>query len=224
MDHARELEQFVYSVSHDLREPLRGIQTYARFLQEDSAAQLDATGVERLTAMTSACGRMERMIEALLQYSRLGGGVDVRPCELAPLVDEARHDLRDLLQRRRAIVEVGALPRVLCDRIRTIELLRALIENAAIYSTRERPRVRIGAEQGRIFVEDDGIGIEPRHHEAVFEMFRRLHGRDEYDGGIGAGLALARRIAEAHGGELTVDSASGEGSTFSFSMERAARD
>ncbi|WP_210517383.1 ATP-binding protein [Hymenobacter terricola] len=232
-----ELDSFAYVASHDLKEPLRGIHNYAVFLLEDYAAQLDAEGVSKLETLVRLSQRMEGLIEGLLQLSRVGR-LDVVMAETD--LNEALADVLDLLQPRleqtcTTVVVAGLLPTMSCNRIRIREVFNNLLTNAMRYNNQPEKRVTIGlapaAARGPkgtgspadfyVFaVQDNGIGIAPRHHENIFKLFKRLHAQDQYGGGTGAGLAIARKMVEKHGGELWVDSEAGQGATFLFSLSR----
>lgn len=221
-----ELERFTYTVSHDLRSPLITIRGFASSLRRD----LDRGDTERLDddlgRIEGAVARMEALLSDLLRLSRVGHAAG--PPETVGLTDAAR-DAVALVAG--AIGESGAevvlppdLPAVHADRGRLVELLQNLIENAAKYRQPGRPlRVEVGAvtEHGQVaaFVQDNGIGIDPRYHERVFGLFDKLDSKSD---GTGVGLAVARRIVEVHGGRLWVESGgAGEGATFRFTLPAA---
>ncbi len=232
----RELAAFAFAASHDLKEPLRGIHNYATFLLEDYAERLDETGRDRLQVLVRLSQRMENLIDVLLYYSRLGQTeLDAKPTDLNELVTREIELFN--LSRPQAGLEFRRprpLPVVSCNPTLVRELLGNLITNACKYNERDRPWIEIGylapAERAHRFpergphgpvlfyVRDNGIGIQPRHQEAIFRLFKRLHSRDRYGGGTGAGLAIARRIVERHDGQIWVESIPGEGSTFYFDL------
>lgn len=222
----RELDDFVYVVSHDLKEPLRGIRAYCEILLEDFEEQIDREGTDRLRAMTAMCDRLETQIGDLLTYYRVGReNPAVARVDLAAVVDGQVAALRPFLDRRNGEVRVkGALPTVHGHPMLLGMVLGNLIGNGLKYNRSRRPTVEIGAvdmDRSTIYVRDNGIGIAREHHEAIFAMFRRLHGRKEYEGS-GAGLAIVRKIVEGYGGRIWVESEPGSGSTFFFSLPRAA--
>ncbi|MCY1016864.1 ATP-binding protein [Pyxidicoccus sp. MSG2] len=234
-----ELESFSGTVGHDLKEPLRGIQQYTAFFLEDHEATLDAEGREHLHAVGWLARRAQAMLEDLFEFSRLGrlelawGETDMQE-----LVDEVLITLSARLREGRAEVRLPRrLPRVSCDAVRIHQVWANLISNAAKYQAAEPHWVELGyfgpgeSRPGPadrpgapyvFYVKDPGIGIAPQFHETIFEMFRRLHPAQAYGGGSGAGLAIARRLVRLHGGELWVDSAPGQGSTFYFTLGRGA--
>ena len=229
-----ELDSFAYVASHDLKEPLRGIHNYSIFLLEDYADQLDADGVSKLRTLVRLSQRMEALIESLLQLSRVGRlDLDVRPTALNELVAEAVDLLAPRLEQTRTTVTVaGPLPVVACDPVRLGEVFNNLLTNAMRYSDQPEKHVTVGlapagvvgprgadpAAYHTLYVRDRGIGIDPRHHENIFRIFKRLHGPDKYGGGTGAGLAIVKKMVERHGGEVWVDSQLGAGTTFYFSI------
>jgi len=232
-----ELDSFAYVASHDLKEPLRGIHNYSLFLLEDYADQLDADGVHKLQTLVRLSQRMEGLIEGLLQMSRAGRmEMVLNEVDMNELVAEVLDLLQPRLDQTLTHVTVhGPLPHVVGDRVRLQEVLNNLLTNTMKYSDEGLKTVSIGAVQpgapvpGRainsadfhiFYVQDAGIGIDPKHHENIFKLFKRLHGQDKYDGGTGAGLAIAKKMLEKHGGSLWVDSALGQGATFYFSLPK----
>ncbi len=216
----RELDDFTYVASHDLKEPLRGISAYCHILLEDYGDQLDADGQRRLVALESLCARLSQLIDDLLNYSRIGRSQPEHSAiDLNEVVADAIQTLGPLLDQRHAVVLVdGPLPSLQADPLWAGEVFRNLVTNALKFNDSPRPRVEIGCSySGALYVRDNGIGIEPRHHEAIFTMFRRLHSRRKYDG-TGAGLSIVRKIVEQHGGRVWVESESGKGSTFYFTL------
>jgi len=221
----RELDAFTYITSHDLKEPLRGIHSCAQFLLEDYGDKLAEPGREHLRVLQRLTRRMELLIEALMRYSRLDRQeLERHEIGLRPLVDEALEVLAARI--RESCVEVRVprtLPRASIDRTLAVELLINLIANAIKYNDKPAKWVEIGYEERVPFVfyvRDNGIGIPEKHHENVFRIFKRLHGRDDWGGGTGVGLTIVRKIVERHGGRIWVESKPGEGTTFYFTLTR----
>ncbi|SDJ38902.1 sensor histidine kinase [Natronorubrum texcoconense] len=211
------LEQFAYAASHDLQEPLRMVSSYLQLLERRYGDELGADGREFVEFAVDGAERMSDMIEGLLQYARVETqGDSFESVELDALFDDVLDDLAIQIDERGAEITVSSLPRVDGDADQLRQVFQNLLCNAITYGG-ERPRVAITAEADGpkrvIAVRDDGIGIDPAHHDRIFEVFRRLHGPDEYDG-TGIGLALCQRVVDRHGGEIWVDSAPDEGSTF----------
>jgi PAS domain S-box-containing protein len=237
----RELDDFSYVVSHDLKEPLRTLQAFSNFLAQDYGGQLGPEGQEFIGHLIEASRRLGALIDDLLTLSRAGRVLNsVQAFGLETAVATVRSDLADLIQRQEATVRVeGAPPAVAGDPSRVIQLLTNLVSNGLKYNSSPRPEVVIGEQRDKqapppshngdepfvdrvtIFVRDNGIGIEPQYHEQIFRIFRRLHRREEYEG-TGAGLAICKKIIEAHGGRIWVESERGRGSTFYFTIPRAA--
>jgi chemotaxis family two-component system sensor kinase Cph1 len=225
LDHAqRDLEEFTSIVSHDLKEPLRGIGTYCELLLEDSADKLDENGRRRLRMMHKMCHRLEAMIDNLLAYYRLGH-VPPAPCEvdLNAVADQVVDTLWPMIEQRHALVRIaGPLPMAAVDAGLFSTVLSNLVSNALKFNDSPQPWVEIGTlktEPAAIYVRDNGIGIPREHHEAIFTLFHRLHSRKRYEG-IGLGLAIVRKIVESHGGRVWLDSEPGKGTTFYFSLSQ----
>jgi two-component system, chemotaxis family, sensor kinase Cph1 len=227
-----ELDSFAYIASHDLKEPLRGIHNYANFLMEDYANILDQDGVSKLQTLVRLTQRMEDLINSLLQLSRLGRADLMRqPVDLNDLVQQA---IATLTMARPDLAVDFRIPRALptleCDRSQVLELFTNLISNAIKYNNKAEKWVEIGTlgsgdiraeghwETDIFYVQDNGIGIDQEHLEKIFQIFRRLHGRNEFGGGTGAGLTIARKIVERHGGRIWLDSTPNQGSTFYFTL------
>jgi chemotaxis family two-component system sensor kinase Cph1 len=232
-----ELDSFAYVASHDLKEPLRGIHNYSLFLLEDYAERLDADGVTKLQTLVRLSQRMEGLIEGLLQLSRVSRQ-ELTPDEvdLNELVAGVLDLLQPRLEQTHTTVEVhGPLPTVQADFIRLQEVFANLLTNAIKYSDQASKTVLVGqagpgvvvpgigstsSEYHIFYVQDFGIGIDPKHHENIFKLFKRLHTQEKYGGGTGAGLAIAKKMIEKHGGRLWVESAPGEGATFFFAIPK----
>jgi PAS domain S-box-containing protein len=218
-----ELEQFTYTVSHDLKSPLVTINGFLGYLEQDALSG----NIERLKKDTlriqEAVHKMQRLLNELLELSRIGRMMNVP--EMLPfedLVNEARTIVHGRLKERRVQVQVQPeLSHVYGDRPRLVEVLQNLIDNAAKYmGAQEQPRITIGqrgVENGMpiFFVSDNGMGIPQEHHERVFGLFNKLDARSE---GTGVGLALVKRIIEVHGGRIWVESEAGMGATFLFTL------
>jgi PAS domain S-box-containing protein len=224
-----DLEDFAYVASHDLKEPLRGISNYSAMLLEDVGEKVDEDSREKLRALIRLSQRMYRLLDALLEYSRIGRAqLALAPTDLNMLVAEVVDTLRPRLDEAGAkVVVASGLPRLRCDAARVGQLLSNLIVNAVKYNEAAERMVEVGCVPGAdgdapvFYVRDNGIGIRPQHCESIFRMFRRLHHRDQYGGGTGVGLTLAKRIVERHGGRIWVESVLGEGSTFYFTLSPA---
>jgi light-regulated signal transduction histidine kinase (bacteriophytochrome) len=217
-----ELEQFAYAASHDLQEPLRMIASYTQLLARRYRGKLDGDADDFMRFIVEGAERMQTLIRDLLAYSRAGRAaqtparVDLQDCIHASLAN-----LRAMLEESAAAVEVGLLPEFVGQRSQLIQLFQNLIGNALKYHGADPPRVHVSAERrGREWlfsVRDNGIGIDPQYREQVFDLFRRLHSRNEY-AGTGIGLAICKKIVESHGGRIWVESEPDRGSAFYFTL------
>jgi signal transduction histidine kinase len=222
LEHANdELKEFAYVASHDLTEPLRTIAGFVQLLQQRYQGQLDESADEFIGFIVDGTERMQKLIEGLLSYSRTGRS------ELVA----ARVDLNDTLNRSigalaaaiaeaDADLEIGELPVVGGDAVQLGRLFENLISNAVKFRRPDvKPLVKIGAEMKggawHLFVSDNGIGIDERHYERIFNVFQRLHGAGEYPG-TGIGLSICKKVVERHGGRIWVEETPGGGSTFRF--------
>jgi PAS domain S-box-containing protein len=222
------LEAFAYVASHDLQEPLRAMAIYAQLLGRQYQGKLDAQADGYIASVIDGAERMRALILALLDYSRVGRGpLRTRTISLESVFDTALADLAATIADSGARVVRGPLPTLDVDPVQIAQLFRNLITNAIKFRREEPPVVEVSAEARdgawHFAVRDNGIGIEPRHHARIFVIFQRLHGRDR--AGTGIGLAVCKKIVEHHGGQITVASELGKGSTFTFTLpaERAAR-
>lgn len=221
------LEQFAYAASHDLQEPLRMVSSYLRLIEERYGELLDEDGEEFLEFAVDGADRMREMIDGLLAYSRIESGGDrFEPVELDDVVADVRDSLQVMCDEHRAEVTVDSLPRVEGDRSQLRQLFQNLLDNAMGNGGDAPPRIHVSAERDGerwlLSVRDEGVGIDPADAERIFEAFQSLDGPDE--NGSGIGLALCKRIVERHGGDIRVDSALGEGATFSFTLPAAGDD
>jgi PAS domain S-box-containing protein len=218
-----ELEQFAYVASHDLAEPLRAISGFAELLESGYRGRLDDDADEFLAFMTDGTRRMREMIDGLLAFSRAGRGEPRRaPIDCDRVVDETVAALGPLVADRGARVTRDDLPMVQADHAQLAQVFQNLIANALkFHADGATPQVHIGADRldgaWRLWVRDNGIGVDPAHRSKIFRMFARLHSRAEYPG-TGIGLAICDRIVARHGGTMELESAPDEGSIFSFTL------
>jgi PAS domain S-box-containing protein len=224
----RELQDFAFVASHDLQEPLRKIQAFGDQLKRSCGSRLDAEEVDYLERMQNAALRMQALIQALLNYSRVTTKVQpFSTVDLALVAREVIGDLEASIRETGGQVLLEDLPTIQADPTQMHQLLQNLVGNALKFHGAEKPLVKIyghpgvqgqgsgGARDGqrRIFVEDNGIGFDEKYLDRIFTPFQRLHGRGSYEG-TGIGLAICRKIVDRHGGTITAKSKPGKGSTF----------
>ncbi|MFC6717840.1 MEDS domain-containing protein [Natrialbaceae archaeon GCM10025810] len=218
----QRLEGFAYAASHDLQEPLRMVSSYLQLVESRADEELSEECQEFLAFAVDGADRMRDMIEGLLAYSRVETrGDPFEPIDLELVLDDVLEDLSVRIEETDATISSGSLPRLEADGNQLRQVFQNLVDNALKYCGDEPPRVHVDAERDDdawvLSVRDEGIGIDPNDRERIFDVFDRLHGREQYPG-TGIGLALCERIVERHGGEIWVDSEPGEGSTFSFTL------
>jgi len=215
-----ELENFAYSVSHDLRAPLRSISGFAQLLTERHREALEEQGQQYLDYVVEASIQMGRLIDDLLQYSRLGRrALQVRPIDAKMVLDEVIKDLHENIQQSQALIELPeSMPMITTNHTLLKQILMNLIQNAIIYTKEDHPPEIVvacqeEADYAMISVQDNGVGIAEEHFASIFNMFQRLHHDAEYSG-TGIGLALVKKAVTLLNGEIWVESVLGEGSTF----------
>jgi len=224
-----ELEDFTHVVSHDLKEPLRGIEAFSGFLAEDYADKLDEDGRKYLTILQDSAVRMRDLIDDLLQLSKLGR---IKPqyvaSSLSSLLRGVAATMQFSLREKGVDLRVQKdLPTFVCDSVRIEQVFENLISNAVKYNDKPTPVVEVNCSEGPdeyIFsVSDNGPGIDPKYHEKIFRIFQRLVLREDHEG-TGVGLTICKKIVEGHGGRIWVESdGSGHGSAFSFSIPKSIK-
>ena len=218
----RELEQLVYIASHDLQEPLRTITNYVQLLEEEGQAVLTDDLRFYLERIVISTNRMKTLVKDLLDYSRLGRSLDVQAVDLNAVVREVLEDLEPLLRESQGTVELAPLPTLHGNPTELKRLFQNLISNALKYHVADRPpQVAISAVpvgmHWRFAVRDNGIGIEEKNLDKIFQLFQRLHSKKDYEG-TGIGLAQVKKIVEAYQGDIEAESTPGEGTTFYFTL------
>src|SRR6202521_3061224 len=222
-----ELGQFAYIASHDLQEPLRMVASYTQLLSRRYKGKLDADADEFIAFAVDGASRMQRLIQDLLAYSRVGTkGKELLNTSSEDALRHALSNLRGAVEESGALVTHDPLPEVLADEMQLIQLFQNLVGNAIKYQNGGTPKIHIGALNGgkqyKFSVRDNGLGIDPQYFERIFGMFQRLHKREEF-AGTGIGLAICKKIVERHGGSISVESQPGRGSTFRFALAESDR-
>ncbi len=221
----KELEDFTYVVSHDLQEPLRKVHSFGEFLLEDYGSQIPGDGKDYIIRMQRASIKMKKLIEDLLKLSRVGTIETLfRRVNTNEVVNSALEDLSEAIRETNAEIIVGKLPDVLGQDTLLVQLFGNLIANAIKYRRDNvRPRVEIKATENNdrvtFSIEDNGVGIREQFLERIFGVFQRLHNDKKYKG-TGIGLALCKKIAQRHRGEIAVQSTPGKGSIFNITLEK----
>jgi light-regulated signal transduction histidine kinase (bacteriophytochrome) len=219
-----ELEDFTHVVSHDLKEPLRGIEAFSGFLAEDYAGNLDERGRSYLKVLQDSAVRLRDLIDDLLQLSRIGRvKPQYRYVSMGSLLEEIVQGMQFSLKDKDVDLHVDTdLPALVCDPVRIRQVFENLISNAIKYNDKPAPLIQIScAADGDEYVfsvKDNGPGIDPKYHAKIFRIFQRLVLREEHEG-TGVGLTICKKIIEGHGGRIWVESdGQGHGSIFSFSI------
>jgi light-regulated signal transduction histidine kinase (bacteriophytochrome) len=223
LEHANdELKEFAYVASHDLSEPLRTISGFVQLLAKRYRGRLDADADEFIGFVVEGTERMQRLIDDLLAYSRIGRAeLRIEDVSASEALEHAREALAASVYEVGASVTVGELPTVRADAGQLERLFLNLLSNAIKFQGSAPPRVQVGARRDgsawHFTVADNGIGIEPRHAERIFNVFARLHSPGEYPG-TGIGLSICKKIVERHGGKIWVKPRPDGGSTFHFTL------
>jgi light-regulated signal transduction histidine kinase (bacteriophytochrome) len=225
----KELEAFSYSVSHDLRAPLRAVDGYARMLEEDYAGKFDAEGGRLLRAVRANAHRMGQLIDDLLAFSRLGrAAIRSESVEMTPLVEQVIRELHPDTDGRTMDISIGALGSVDVDPALFRQALTNLLSNAIKFTRDRDPAIiEIGCEGESsgggtsvvYFVKDNGAGFDMKYYDKLFGVFQRLHSLAEFPG-TGVGLAIVQRVINRHGGRVWAEAKPGEGATFFFTLRR----
>jgi light-regulated signal transduction histidine kinase (bacteriophytochrome) len=221
-----ELHRFAFTVSHDLQEPLRNVSSYAELLARRYKGKLDADADEFIKYIVEGGARMSQLLRDILAYSQAGreDRLNPAPAQSANILQWALMQIDGLAKQTGAVITYDALPAVQADQPQLATVFQQLIGNSIKFHGPEPPRIHISArpiseEMWEISVRDNGVGVAPEHVERIFGVFKRLHGRDVP--GTGIGLAICRKIVEAHGGRIWMESVPNEGATVKFTLPAA---
>jgi signal transduction histidine kinase len=223
---AKDLEAFAYTVSHDLKAPLRGIQTYSQFLMDGYAAKLDETGRRYAESVGKVAANMRQLIDDLLEYSRLERReAQMMPVDMRGLIESVIAERQPVMEQYHTQIEVDVtLPPVRGDRAMLRHAIANLIDNAIKFSRDAKPpRITMRAHEENsqyvVSASDNGVGFDMQDRERIFEIFQRLHSAEEFEG-TGIGLSIVRRAIEKHGGRVWAQAEPGKGATFSFAIPK----
>lgn len=219
-----ELEQFAYIASHDLQEPLRMVTSYMHLLEKRYKDKLDDDAKDFINFAVDGATRMQTLIQDLLSYSRLSSkGKELKPTNCSKILKDALYNLEIAIKESNAKITYTDLPDVMGDSTQLTRLFQNLIGNAIKFHGDTTPKIHIEAKELKnlweISISDNGIGIKEEYHEKIFHIFQRLHGRNEYEG-TGIGLAVCQKIVQRHKGSIKVKSQKGEGTTFTFTLQK----
>lgn len=222
-----DLESFAYTASHDLKEPVRNIHSFTRLVQRSAGPSLTPTEQSRLETISRLTERLDGLITSLLHYARTGkAALSLRSADANVILQDALETLSAQLEAEKvSIVIPEPLPEITCDPLHLTQVFQNLISNGVKYNESAAKVIEIGCRESEppvFYVRDNGIGVAPEYHRAIFDIFRRLHGRDSYGGGHGAGLTIVRKVIERHNGQIWIESESGQGSTFCFTLAPTA--
>ena len=223
----KELEQFAYVASHDLQEPLRMVSSFTQLLKERYRDKLDESGNEFIAYTIDGAKRMQRMIDDLLSYSRVTTrGKKFETVDFNSAFYQAIDNLQLLIEENNVKITKDKLPTMDADESQIIRLFQNLLDNAIKFKNERTPVINIRtkkrSEEFIISINDNGVGIDPEYKNSVFQVFKRLNGKNKYSG-TGIGLAICKRIVERHGGKIWLDSTLREGSTFYFSIPKKSK-
>jgi light-regulated signal transduction histidine kinase (bacteriophytochrome) len=226
------LRQFAYIASHDLQEPLRMVASYTQLLSRRYKGKLDADADEFIAYAVDGANRMQRLIQDLLTYSRVGTkGINLADISSEKALQHALANLHGAIGDSAAVVTHDPLPDVMADEGQLTQLFQNLVGNGIKYQNNTAPnhgvpKIHVSAKNGgkkwTFSVQDNGLGIDSQYFEKIFGMFQRLHKREEF-AGTGIGLAICKKIVERHGSGILVESQPGQGSTFRFALTGSDR-
>ena len=217
-----ELEQFAYVSSHDLQEPLRMIASYLQLLERKYKGNLDSKADKYIRFSVDGATRMQKLIDDLLEFSRVTTHAqEFKPTDLESIFTQIQSNLEVSIKENNALISHDPLPTIMADKTQITQVFQNLISNALKFRSESQPAIKISVEKRKndwLFgVKDNGIGIDPKHSDRIFDVFKRLHKKKDYPG-TGIGLSICKKIIERHGGQIWVESEPGKGSIFYFTI------
>jgi PAS domain S-box-containing protein len=217
-----ELEQFAYVSSHDLQEPLRMISSYLQLLQRRYQGKLDDKADKYIYFAVDGASRMQNLINDLLEFSRVATRArEPEPTDCESVLNQVLSNLDLYIKENKAAISHDPLPEIIADNTQLTQIFQNLIVNGIKFHSEEAPKIHVSADKKEgewVFsVKDNGTGIDPQYSEKIFEVFKRLHNKEDYPG-TGIGLSICKKIVERHGGHIWVESELGKGSTFYFTL------
>ncbi len=220
----RELEDFAYTVSHDLKNPLWAIDGYSSAILEDYEGSLDEAGQDYLYRIRENAQKMVKFINSLLKYSRAGIQTDsFKEVDLSRVLKELLMELKEQIDEKRIELIIHELPSVFCDEMRMAQVFTNLIHNSIKFSKDKGSVIEVGYDEGegeyQFYVKDNGVGFDKKDHDKIFGIFQHLNGSKDYQGN-GIGLAIVKKVVESHGGDIWADSEKGKGATFYFTLPK----
>ncbi|HEY7305540.1 MAG TPA: ATP-binding protein [Bryobacteraceae bacterium] len=222
-----DLEQFAYSASHDLQEPIRTVVIYTDLLKDQFGGKLNGQADEFINRAAGAARRIEMLVKDLLAYAQAADGCDASEADANTVLGTTLANLEMIIAENRAAVTQDRLPIVKVGPLHLQQIFQNLVSNALKYRGNSPPRIHVSARQKhemwRFSIADNGIGIDARYHKQIFGLFKRLHGCEEYTG-TGIGLAICQKVVARYGGSIWVESEPGKGSTFHFTLPGEANE
>jgi len=228
MEINKELEDYTYVISHDLKEPLRSLRIFSSYLLEEPRSNISEQGKDCLERIQKAAVRMGNLVDDLLKLSRIGRQeIEFKETDITELLQEVTKELTGIISEKKGEVKFGSFPVITCNSVLIGELFKNLISNGIKFNDGEKPIVEITCDEWEneylFCVKDNGIGIDPKYLDTIFVIFKQLNPREKY-GGTGAGLTICKKIVEKHGGKIWAESSGeGKGSTFYFTLPKNVR-
>lgn len=219
----KDLEEFAYIASHDLKEPLHVVSSFTHLLEKRLQPKLDHTEYEYLKYIKQSISQAQMLIKDLLEYSRLGQEKTVELVDVSSIFAQVLLSIKAMIEDTKTVIRTDHLPKIMANHLGMFELFQNLLVNAIKYRSKRSPEIYVSVkalDDEYIFsVRDNGIGIDPQYKNRIFDMFQRLHSKSEYSG-TGIGLAICKKIVDNHGGKIWVESRLGEGATFFFTIKK----